>query len=519
LSLIVRLERALPETVPVGSATAVFCIGACYHPDARIERLEILVDGIRHRPSAFGMPRPDVALADGLARTEPGYDSGFWGTVPIAARGAPGRVEVALAARLATGAEVTAPLGRIDVVARERPAAVGAQPGRPGPELIAVCMATFEPDMALFEAQLQSLRAQTDQCWICLISDDCSSAERFARIMEAVAGDPQFAVSRSEARLGFYRNFERALRMVPPGADLVALCDQDDRWHPDKLAVLRRSLRDAVLVYSDLRLVDAHGSVLRETLWRGRANSHDNLASMLVANTITGAAMLFRRGLMEIALPFPDPPGFQFHDHWLALAALASGRLAYVDRPLYDYVQHSGAVFGDVTHGSTSRASRGLHGRVGSLHGRVGSLRGRVGSLRGRVGSLRSIRPSPHWRAAYFYGYVSREVQAQVLLARCGSRLTAPKRRTLRRFVACDRSLGALTWLAARPLRRLLGRTETLGSEVGLAQGIVWKRLTEARAHRGRGRGRGRGGPLCDASLPPLHTFSQRRLRRWRARV
>jgi glycosyltransferase involved in cell wall biosynthesis len=503
LSLIVRLERPLPETVPVGSATAVFCIGACYHPDARIDRLEILVDGIRHRPSAFGMPRPDVALADGLSRAEPGYDSGFWGTVPIAARGAPGRVELGLAARLATGAELTAPLGRIDVVARERPAALDAQPGRPGRELIAVCMATFEPDLALFEAQLQSLRAQTDQCWICLISDDCSSAGRFARITQAVAGDPRFAVSRSEARLGFYRNFERALRMVPPEVDLVALCDQDDCWHPDKLAVLRRSRRDAVLVYSDLRLVDAHGSVLRETLWRGRANNHDNLASMLVANTITGAAMLFRRELMEIALPFPDPPGFQFHDHWLALVALASGRLAYVDRPLYDYVQHSGAVFGDVTHGSRSRAG--------------GGLRQRVASLRERVATLRSIRPAPRWRAAYFYGYVSREVQAQALLARCGSGLTAPKRRTLTRFVACDRSLGALAWLALRPLRCLRGRTETLGSEVGLAQGIVWKRLTEARAHRGRGRGR--GGPLSDATLPPLRAFSQRRLRRWRARV
>jgi glycosyltransferase involved in cell wall biosynthesis len=494
LSLIVRLERSLPETVPVGSATALFCIGACYHPDARIERLEILVDGIRHRPSAFGMPRPDVALADGLARTEPGYDSGFWGTVPIAARGAPGRVEVALAARLATGAEVTTRLGRIDVVAREGPAAVDAQPGRPGPELIAVCMATFEPDMALFEAQLQSLRAQTDQCWICVISDDCSSAGQFARMMQAVDGDPRFAVSRSEARLGFYRNFERALRMAPPGVDLLALCDQDDCWHPDKLAVLRRSLRDAVLVYSDLRLVDAHGGVLRETLWRGRANNHDNLASMLVANTITGAAMLFRRELMEIALPFPDPPGFQFHDHWLALAALASGRLAYVDRPLYDYVQHSGAVFGDVTHGSRSRAGGGLRERVASLCG---------------------IRPSLRWRAAYFYGYLSREVQAQVLLARCGSRLTAGKRRTLTRFVACDRSLGALTWLAARSLRCLLGRTETLGSELGLAQGIVWKRLTEARADLARGC----GGPLSDASVPPPHTFSQRRLRRWRAGV
>ena len=39
-------------------------------------------------------------------------------------------------------------------------------------------------------------------------------------------------LSRSESRLGFYRNFERALSMVPPSADYVTLCDQDDYWHP-----------------------------------------------------------------------------------------------------------------------------------------------------------------------------------------------------------------------------------------------------------------------------------------------
>jgi glycosyltransferase involved in cell wall biosynthesis len=494
LSLIVRLERALPETLPVGCATAIFCIGVCYDPDAPIERLEILVDGTRHRPAAFGMPRPEVTAADRSDHSDPAYHSGFWGTVPIAARSAPGRVEVAVAARLATGVELTCPLGEIEIVARTPAPALAARPARPGSGLIAVCLATFEPDLALFEAQLESLRAQTDDGWICVISDDGSSPAHIEQITRAVGDDPRFAISHSETRRGFYRNFERALEMVPPEADLIALCDQDDRWDPDKLQVLRRCLGDAVLVYSDLRLVDAQGVVLRHTLWRGRANNHDNLASMLVANTITGAAMLCRRELMEIALPFPDTPGFQFHDHWLAVAALAAGEIAYVDRPLYDYVQHPRAVFGDVTHGSRSTSR---------------------GGVRGWVARLRDLRTSSRWKAAYFYGYLSREVQAQVLLARGGERLTAPKRRTLTRFAACDRSLGALAWLAIRPLRCLLGHTETLGSELGYAQGIVWKRLTGARARRSDRR----GGPFSDAGVPPPQSFSQRRLRRWRARV
>ena len=113
--------------------------------------------------------------------------------------------------------------------------------------------------------------------------------------------------------------------MAPAEAELLALCDQDDRWYPEKLATLRARLGDAQLVYSDQRLVDARGQVLRDTLWRGRRNNHTDLASLLIANTITGAATLFRREVADLALPFPDTPGLQFHDHWLALVALAPG--------------------------------------------------------------------------------------------------------------------------------------------------------------------------------------------------
>ena len=67
------------------------------------------------------------------------------------------------------------------------------------------------------------------------------------------------------------------------------------------------------------------------------------IASLLIANTVTGAASLFRREVGELALPFPQPPGTQYHDHWVALVAMACGEIAYVDRPLYDYVQHGDA--------------------------------------------------------------------------------------------------------------------------------------------------------------------------------
>jgi hypothetical protein len=225
---------------------------------------------------------------------------------------------------------------------------------------------------------------------------------------------------------------------------------------------------------------------LRDTLWKGRRNNSTNLASVLIANTITGAATLFRREVAELALPFPDSPGFQFHDHWLAVVALAAGDVAYVDRPLYDYVQHAGAVFGDVTSGDQPPRSRP--------------------SIRRWWEAL---------RAAYFYGYLSREVQAQTALLRCPARLSPGKRRALQRFVASAHSPAAFAWLTMRPLRELLGRNETLGSEAAMAAGILWKAVVAARAKRARTTRRLRG----DARFPPPSSFNQKRLRRWRARV
>jgi hypothetical protein len=188
-------------------------------------------------------------------------------------------------------------------------------------------------------------------------------------------------------------------------------------------------------------------------------------------------------------LPFPDGPGFLFHDHWIGLAATAIGTVVFVDRPLHDYVQHPGAVFGDVAPGDRAASTR----------------RRRRPSLKPRRGQF------DRWRAAYFYGYLSRALQAQTLLMRSPGGLGARHRRVLERFVACEDSPTALAWLALRPLRSAFGFNETLGSEVDLVRGIIWRRLVGVRARRGRG--------LYDSSLPDPAIFEQPGLRRWRSRL
>ncbi|HET8673836.1 MAG TPA: glycosyltransferase, partial [Thermoleophilaceae bacterium] len=337
--------------------------------------------------------------------------------------------------------------------------------------------------------QVDSIRAQSDTGWVCVISDDCSEPERFEEIAALVEGDERFIVTRSEEHLGFYRNFERALALAPVEAELIALSDHDDRWYPDKLAALRDALGSAQLVFSDLRRVDADGNVRSETLWEGRRNEHANLASLLVSNSIPGAACMLRRSAVERALPFPSGPGWDFHDHWLALVALALGDVAYVDRPLYDYVQHPGAVLG----------------RVASAAGPAPRPR-----LEERRDFMR------RWRSAYFSLYLQRVLLAQALLARCEPELSARKGRALRLMVNAAGSPAAFAWLALRPLRALAGRNETLRVEQVLVKGVLWRQLI---ALRTLGRERPRSSDAGDASMPPVDPRSLGpRQRRWLAR-
>jgi glycosyltransferase involved in cell wall biosynthesis len=454
----------------------MYLAGAAMDGDRPVQALTLLIDGRPHEVSQIAMPRFDV----------PERRGGFWTTVGV--RVPPGATEVLIEAqaRGRNGLAERTELARI----RVRPADARASERRDGPDeqgTIAVCMATYRPDPALLRAQVDSIRAQTDTDWTCVISDDFSEPERYEQILQIVGDDPRFSVSRAPEWLGFYRNFERALNLAPPKAQLIALCDQDDVWHPDKLETLRASIGSGALVYSDQRLADAAGQVLRDTMWVGRNNNRTNMASMLVANTVTGAAALVRRDVLERALPFPDCPGIQFHDHWLALVALASGRLEYVDRPLYDYVQHKGAILGRV----------------------VGP------GVADRVRTPLQMPRMRDWRGAYFLGYLPGRMRAQTVLMRCSDTLTPSERRGLELYMRADSSPVAFLWLVGRPLRMLFGRTETRGSEWELAIGIVWRWLVGFVARTPRWPDR----YLLDTSFPEPLSFAQKRLGRWRERV
>ena len=471
--LLVRLDAPLPRELAVGDGTALFVCGTCFHHEAEIRALSFELDGVSQPVRAHGMPRLDLfrslhpsldpyatdgVTLDPASAEDPhlhSYLSGFWGIVEVGPSNGAAR-ELTLTAQLDDGQTVTRTLASLRAPAQRAPIEVSNDAGT-GP-LVVICMATYQAPIDLFRRQIESIRAQTHRNWTCVISDDCSTPDRVDAMNEVLAGDPRFVLTRSPRRLGFYMNFERALSLVAPQADFVALSDQDDYWHYDKLETLLAKIGDAQLVYSDARVVDRDGQVMSDTYWVTRRNNHRKLPSLLVTNCVTGGASLFRRELLDHALPFPPAQFAHYHDHWIALVALALGDIEFVPRPLYDYVQHGDATLGH-------------------------AVANRMPGLRSR---WRSLVKDPHervvqWRQHYFVDVCRLTVWATIVLLRCGKLMAASKRRELDRFIATDDSLPALAGMWRRGAQELLGlRSETLGAEWMLAYAFTWRRLLSA---------------------------------------
>jgi glycosyltransferase involved in cell wall biosynthesis len=471
------LDYPLPRRLAVGAGTAVFVCGWCFARRRRIRSLAFVVDGDVQPVLDHGMPRIDVLRALDSSNS---YRSGFWGIARVPAGNGEGETELLLRARLDDGSETVVELARISTAPRAgQPATIVAPEPSAGP-LVAISMATFEPDMHLFQRQLDSIRAQTHRNWVCVISDDCSAPERFAEMQNAVAGDPRFVIARSPRRLRFYHNFERALSLAPAEADFVAMADQDDFWHPDKLETLLGEIGIAQLVYSDARIVRPDGELLANTYWSRRRNNHSDLSSLLLANCVTGAASLCRRDLLDHALPFPPGQFTHFHDHWIGLTALALGDIAFVHRPLYDYVQHGDAVLGH------AKANQ-----ITAFRERLDSLRALPKNPRERVG---------RWRMRYFADSCRLMQFGVILKMRCGERMSVRKRRALDRFMRADRSPLALAHFLPRTVREQIGPPETLGAELGLLLAFAWRHLLTAST---RGLDRPRRRLRIDARPPP----------------
>jgi len=343
------------ETVPegplwVGSGSVLVFSGYHSHRNSGLSKLSIEYCGQRYEVKYLNERRNDLRGLFPDSDDERQLFIGFWGVMAICTRPQPRYSgELTYYAHFNDGYFENGTLGRLEVVSADESINSDNHLTAGLETKVAICMATYKPDRESFRRQINSIKNQTFRDWVCFISDDGSGVEYQSTIREFCGDDDRFKISFFNQNHGFYHNFERGLRMLEGKFDFVALSDQDDYWYPEKLQSLVDQMDDkSSLVYSDMRIVTDSGDLISETYWRNRKNNYQRLDVLMSANTVTGAATLFRAEMLEKILPFPKKIGDAFHDHWIAIVGITQGELKYIDAPLYDYYQHTENIIGHV---------------------------------------------------------------------------------------------------------------------------------------------------------------------------
>lgn len=219
---------------------------------------------------------------------------------------------------------------------------------------LSVALCTYNGEQYLAE-QLDSLAAQTrppDELVVC----DDHSADRTPEIIRDFAARAPFPVRLhvNPENVGSTRNFDRAVGLCR--GEVIALCDQDDVWHPGKLRRFEEvfSAEPSVgLVFTDAEMVDDRLRPTGARLWdatfepEARRLMKEGRAFDVLArrNVVTGATMAFRSRFRELALPIPSG-GACIHDGWIALTVAAVSGVEALAEPLIKYRQHAGQQIG-----------------------------------------------------------------------------------------------------------------------------------------------------------------------------
>ncbi len=211
--------------------------------------------------------------------------------------------------------------------------------------------------------QLESLKNQSLRPRRIVASDDGSSDDTKAIFLQFMEAWPDCeAVLLDGPRSGSDRNFLELLRQ-PGDCELVALCDQDDVWLPDKLERAARSLSEArgepALYGSRTKVCDTN---LRPMYLSRLMRPPFDFRHALVQNFAGGNTQVLNKEafkiVRELALKVKD---ISAHDLWLYQVISAVGGTVIFDaEPTLLYRQHGGSVIGDARQPSAIRTRAAL---------------------------------------------------------------------------------------------------------------------------------------------------------------
>lgn len=197
------------------------------------------------------------------------------------------------------------------------------------PIKVSIALCTYNGAKYLKE-QLDSIVAQTYPIYECIIVDDCSTDETMNIVQDYSQKYFNWHIYQNEKNIGYNKNFEKALQLTTGG--VIAICDQDDIWHKDKIKIMLELWNNNSLL-AHCHSIQFQNDIPKNptiskifTSFRGT-----DARKIFVVNTVSGHNVMIKRALLHYALPFNHTG---YYDWWLAVVAAYNGGVTSISKIL-----------------------------------------------------------------------------------------------------------------------------------------------------------------------------------------
>ncbi|WP_270463771.1 glycosyltransferase [Faecalibacillus intestinalis] len=230
---------------------------------------------------------------------------------------------------------------------------------------VSLVMAVYNGEKYLIE-QLDSIRKQTYPIDEVLLLDDVSTDNSYELIHQYIDGYKliNWKLIKNEKNLGYRKNFKKGLEMVT--GDIIFLCDQDDRWHLNKVETMVEYMKDEAILSlaSSFNFMNQEGKCFEVNKIKGRSNNNllfkevtellteIDLNNLLEMNFSQGCTMAIKEEVKDNYLKVTQ--GKLPHDWELNIISSIKNGCYYLDKPLIDYRIHNNNTIGmdDIVEGN-----------------------------------------------------------------------------------------------------------------------------------------------------------------------
>lgn len=212
---------------------------------------------------------------------------------------------------------------------------------------VTVLLSTYNGSKFL-QQQLESLYQQTCTNIRILVRDDGSS-DATRSILESEQEKGRIEILPGHDNLGPAQSFFALLKSAAAtDTDYVAFCDQDDFWHPEKIARAVSALAGAAdgpaMYCSRVEIVDEQLKHLGYTELPGKLG----FGNALVENMAVGCATVLNRKAIEL-VGTHLPGKVLIHDWWCYLVVSCFGEIIFDEQATLKYRQHGNNTIGVAT--------------------------------------------------------------------------------------------------------------------------------------------------------------------------